>query len=177
MVHRRQRHLGKVSVLSLTFSLCHGYVSDWTQWHVFCFLWGTNWIYICYVEENRPPLWSNGQSSWLQNIDVLCLLWGTNWIYVCYVEENRPPLWPSGQSSWLQNRDVFCFLWGTNWIYICYVEESRPPLWSSGQSSWLQIQRSQVRFPALPSFLRSSDSGTVSTQPRKYNWGATWKKK
>jgi hypothetical protein len=30
----------------------------------------------------RPPLWSSGQSSWLQNGDVLCFLWGTNWIYV-----------------------------------------------------------------------------------------------
>jgi hypothetical protein len=28
-------------------------------------------IYICYVEENRPPLWSSGQSCWLQNRDVL----------------------------------------------------------------------------------------------------------
>jgi hypothetical protein len=26
-----------------------------------------------------------------------------------------------------------------------------------------------VRFPALPDFLRSSGSGTGSTQPRKYN--------
>jgi hypothetical protein len=31
-----------------------------------CFLWGTNWIYICYVEERRSPLQSSGQSSWLQ---------------------------------------------------------------------------------------------------------------
>jgi hypothetical protein len=30
------------------------------------FLWGTNWIYICYVEERRPSLWSSGQRSWLQ---------------------------------------------------------------------------------------------------------------
>jgi hypothetical protein len=44
-----------------------------------CFLWGTNWIYICHVEENRPPLWSSDQSSWLQIGDVL---WGTNWIYI-----------------------------------------------------------------------------------------------
>jgi hypothetical protein len=29
-------------------------------------MWGTNWICICYVEESRPPLWSSGQSSWLQ---------------------------------------------------------------------------------------------------------------
>ena len=27
-----------------------------------------------------------------------------------------------------------------------------PPLWSSGQSFWIQIQRSRVRFPALPDF-------------------------
>ena len=44
-----------------------------------------------------------------------------------------------------------------------------PPLWSSGQSFWLQIQRSQVRFPALPDFLSSSGSGTGSTQPREVN--------
>jgi hypothetical protein len=31
-----------------------------------CFLWGTNWIYICYVEESRPRLSSSGQSFWLQ---------------------------------------------------------------------------------------------------------------
>jgi hypothetical protein len=33
---------------------------------VLCFLWGTNWIYICYVEKSRPSLCSSGQSSWLQ---------------------------------------------------------------------------------------------------------------
>ena len=49
-----------------------------------------------------------------------------------------------------------------------------PPLWSSGQSFWLQIQRSRVRFPALPDFLSSSGSGTGSTRPREVNWGATW---
>jgi hypothetical protein len=69
---------------------------------VFCFLWGTNWIYICYVEESRPPLWSSGQSFWLHNGDVLCFPWGTNWIYICYAKESRQPLWCSGQSSWLQ---------------------------------------------------------------------------
>jgi hypothetical protein len=39
-----------------------------------------------------------------------------------------------------------------------------PPLWSSDQNSWLQIKRSRVRFSALPHFLRSSGSGTGSTQ-------------
>jgi hypothetical protein len=28
-------------------------------------------MYICYVEESRPPLLSSGQSSWLQNGGVL----------------------------------------------------------------------------------------------------------
>jgi hypothetical protein len=101
-----------------------------------------NWIYICYVEESRPPLWFNGQSVRLQIGYVLWFLWGTNWIYICYVEESRPPLWFNGQSVRLQIGDVLCFLWGTNCIYICYAEQSRLPLWSSGQSSWLQIQRS-----------------------------------
>jgi hypothetical protein len=44
-----------------------------------------------------------------------------------------------------------------------------PPLWSSGQSSWLQIQRSRVRIPTLPDFLRSSEPGTVSAQPPEDN--------
>jgi hypothetical protein len=105
-------------------------------------MWGTNWIYICYAEKSRPPLWSSGQSSWLQNGAVLCFLWGTNWIYICYAEKSRPLLWSSGQSSWLNIGDILCFLWGTNWIYICYIEESRPPLWSSAQTSWLQIHLS-----------------------------------
>jgi hypothetical protein len=104
----------------------------------FCFLCGTNWIYICYVEESRPPLWSGGQSSRLQERYVLCFLWGTNWICMSYAEESRPPLWSSGQSSWLQKGDVLCFLWGTNWIYVCYnsmvwvrertIPTERPPL-------------------------------------------------
>ena len=48
-------------------------------------------------------------------------------------------------------------------------DKVRPPLWSSGLSFWLQIQRSRVRFPALPDFLSSSGSGTESTQPRDVN--------
>jgi hypothetical protein len=35
------------------------------------------------------------------------------------------------------------------------------------QCSWLQIQGSQVRFPVLPDFLRSSGFGKGSTQPRE----------
>ena len=42
-------------------------------------------------------------------------------------------------------------------------------LWSIGQNFWLQLQRSRVRFPALPDFLSSSGSGTGSTQPREVN--------
>ena len=53
-------------------------------------------------------------------------------------------------------------------IFLFYcVTLHRLPLWSSGQSFWLQIQRSRVRYPALPDFLSSSGSGTGSTQPRE----------
>ena len=61
--------------------------------------------------------------------------------------------------------------------YSSVDERHRPPLWSSGQSFWLQIQRSRVRFPALPDFLSGSGSETGYTQPcepREVNWGATW---
>jgi hypothetical protein len=43
------------------------------------------------------------------------------------------------------------------------------PLWCSGQSYWLQIQRTRVRFREQPDLLRSSGSGTGSSQPRVYN--------
>jgi hypothetical protein len=54
-----------------------------------------------------------------------------------------------------------------------YFNVRKPPLWSSGQSFWLQVQGSRVRFQALPDYLRSSGSGTGSTQPREDNRGAT----
>ena len=57
------------------------------------------------------------------------------------------------------------------------VGRTGPPLCSSGQGFWLQIQRSRVRFPALPDFLSDSGSGTGYTQPREpreVNWVATW---
>jgi hypothetical protein len=59
----------------------------------------------------------------------------------------------------------------TKYLFYQYI------LWSSGHSSWLQIQRFRVRFPALSDVLRSSGSGTGSTEPREYNWGATWMEK
>jgi hypothetical protein len=47
-------------------------------------------------------------------------------------------------------------------------------LWSSGQSFWLQIQMSRARFRALPDFLSSRGSGTVSAQPCEDKWVVTW---
>jgi hypothetical protein len=68
-----------------------------------------------------------------------------------------------------------CFVFPMKYeLNLCYVEESRPPLWSSGQSSWPQIRGSGFNFRR---YQTSSGSGTGSTQPREYNWLATWKKK
>jgi hypothetical protein len=55
-----------------------------------------------------------------------------------------------------------------------FVKDLGPPLLSSGQGSCLQTQRFRVRFPALPAFMRSSGSGTGSTQLCEDSWGATW---
>jgi hypothetical protein len=80
------------------------------------------------------PLWSSGQSSWLQNGDVLCFLWGTNWIYICYIEESRPRLRSSGHGSWLQihrsGLDSRCYQ-----IFWEVVGLERSPL-----SSWVQLR-------------------------------------
>jgi hypothetical protein len=51
----------------------------------------------------------------------------------------------------------------------------RPTQWCSDQSSCYS-SRHPVRFPALPYFLKSTGSGTGSTQPRENKRGATWKK-
>jgi hypothetical protein len=53
--------------------------------------------------------------------------------------------------------------------FFSYVGKHGPPLWSSGQSFCLQIQKSQVRFLALPHFLRSRGSGMGYTQPSEDN--------
>jgi ribosomal protein L37E len=48
-----------------------------------------------------------------------------------------------------------------------------PPLWSSGQSSWLQIRRHGFDSRHYQK-KKCIGSGTGCTQPREYNWGATW---
>jgi hypothetical protein len=54
-------------------------------------------------------------------------------------------------------------------ICVAVLKLHESPLWSSGQSFWLQIQRSWVRFPALPDFLRRRGSETEPAQPREDN--------
>jgi hypothetical protein len=73
------------------------------------------------------------------------------------------------------NEGVLYFPVDNNHILKYYLHQSvhvlpkQVPLLSSGQSSWLQIQRSRVRFPALPDVLRNIASGTGLTQPCEYN--------
>jgi hypothetical protein len=82
-----------------------------------------------------------------------------------------------GASSWSQNEIQTRFLKGIRHTKKClfqFVYHSYwPPLCSSGQSSWLQIRR--LGFDSRHYHKKiSSGSGTGSTQPREYNWGATW---
>jgi hypothetical protein len=104
--------------LPVTRFPCYACSQYYISRHYYSHSWLVS-LLLCPISPLRLPLWSSGQSSWLQNGDVLCYLWGTNWIYVCYVEESRPSLWSSIQSSWLQNGDVLCFLSGkTNNFYM-----------------------------------------------------------
>jgi hypothetical protein len=67
-----------------------------------------------------------------------------------------------------------------SWIYLSLLLNVL--FWDSDRlcglvvSSWLHIQKSRLRFPALPDFLIRSESETGSTQPREHNREATLKK-
>jgi ribosomal protein L37E len=61
-----------------------------------------------------------------------------------------------------------------NWLIVTCFPITWLPLWSSGQSSWLQIRRPGFDSRHYQKKKQNSGSGTGSTQPREYNWGATW---
>jgi hypothetical protein len=73
--YSRRKICGFLQMTIFQFPWSSGQSSWLHNGDILCFLWGMNWIYICYVEESRLPLWSSGQSSWLHNRDVLCFLW------------------------------------------------------------------------------------------------------
>jgi hypothetical protein len=90
---------------------------------------------------------------------------------LCCVNKIKLSQWTicSGQIGGFQRRSLIKHLTSCLTGSVTCANFGSSPLWSSGQSSWLQIQRSWVRFPALPVFLRSSGSGTGPTQPREDN--------
>jgi hypothetical protein len=80
-----------------------------------------------------------------------------------------------GRPLWREAGSVLCKSQFSHLSVCTFTIYIWPPLWSGGQRSWLQIRRSRVRFSDTTR-KKSSGSGTGSTQPREYNWGATWKK-
>jgi hypothetical protein len=135
--------------------------------------------FMLFLYLNVPVLkcwltWKNLQCHWLMTYFCCCLLMSLHcWIMVVVRLQDKPGFFQYFTLSFTQK---ILGNWKLYDFVKCYLIK-RPPLWSCGQSSWLQIQRSRVRFPALPDFLRSSESGTGSTQPREDNWGATWVEK
>ena len=119
-----------------------------------------------------------GEKPWLLFFSTAVALCTKN-LYL----QDRKLITPSTKMSWndfengsilFTNQQMHFLLNLENFKIYFKLHINWPPLWSNGQSFWLQIQRSRVRFPALPDFLSSSGSGTGSTQPREVNWGATW---
>jgi hypothetical protein len=76
--------------------------------------------------------------------------------------------------EWHITRFYSCLLFLNDSLKSQFFDRS---LWSPLCSSGTTDLEVRVWFPALPDFLRRSGSVTGSTQPREYNWGATWKKK
>jgi hypothetical protein len=113
-------------------------------------------IYICSISYSPSPLPSSSLTFWSAQLSVQ----GVDWY---------------GTSNYVQT--VLSEIFEKKYIFSDFklfysMMNHGPPLWSSGQSSWLQMQGSLVRFPGTTK--KSSWSGTGSTQPPEYNWGATW---
>jgi hypothetical protein len=82
----------------------------------------------------------------------------------------------SHYTYWASVSDAITNLyWGDGTVVQCTSVDCRNI--NSLSVSWYLIlwnNSSRLRSPALPDFLRNSGFGTWSTQPREYNWGATW---
>jgi hypothetical protein len=107
---------------------------------------------------------------WVVNPYVQCLC-----LSLSHTKWSRNILWKyfNSYSLWI------CEYWNLTWLLMSFslwINTLKRfmglPLWSSGERFWQQIQSSRVRFLALPDFLRSSRSGSGSTQPCEDNWGA-----
>jgi hypothetical protein len=106
------------------------------------------------ISFSRTPLIFLHQSAYYR---LITLLWSSAWLaFLCFHaglsaeagHKGPRDLFPVGLAALDLLRAVFL---GDR--LCCLVV----------RVSWLQIQRSRVRFPELPDFLRSSGSGTGST--------------
>jgi hypothetical protein len=113
-------------------------------------------------------LFNDALSSKLYNVG-----WRTHWWIIVYLE---------GTGSGLTDAISHQFPWGIE-AHNEKPEPIQPVSWPRTASvvQWSEFLATDpevgVRFPALPNFLSSSESGTGSTQPRGHNWGATWMEK
>jgi hypothetical protein len=81
--------------------------------------------------------------------------------------------YPGSRSSYPSIWNSYLPKWCRNKYFIGNLRE-RILIWDRRSKFLGTDPKVRVRFPALLDFL-SSVFGTGSTQPREYNWGATWK--
>jgi hypothetical protein len=79
--------------------------------------------------------------------------------------------WDTTSDQWWRMKRYTSSFWASTAGRSC-------PRWCRLQqyTNYIKFSTSWVRLPTLPHFLRSSGSGTASTQPREDNRGATWLK-
>jgi hypothetical protein len=154
------------------------FVPRWTGRHFFICV-PTLWLPLLLPEQVQrlaPSLPFCCKTRGTEMRQELCvpLVSQQGWLFCSVPNSHCVPYWKhfnfliTKRTHWWQQ-----FLW--HLYSMSWVDKTASLVYWSGFLT--ADPEGRVWFPALPDFLRSSGTGTGSTQPPEYNWRATWKKK
>jgi ribosomal protein L37E len=160
LLYRKSWHVFLSGVLS-------GEVMVWSDWS-----WSQRWWNIDFTDNPIHEYDTTGRGNIaLRGREDFNFLRFSTVTHLFQSQKLSPVLSKSGLSNLIGDSKCNVLYKTQEWNSLVFYFRG-PPLWSSGQNSWLQIRR-----PGFDSRhyqkKKSSGSGTGSTQPREYNWGAT----